>query len=71
MMGLAKSRRSQARIMARVKSTQYANLADFRTISLLAKLHALHAQVAAQEARALPIHPNRNILFSLFGEISP
>ncbi len=54
MRGLAKSRSTQARTMARVKRTQYARRADLRMTSLLAKLQAWQAHVAAQLARAIP-----------------
>ena len=40
--------------MARVKRTQYARRADLRMTSLLAKLQAWQAHVAAQLARAVP-----------------
>ena len=55
MRGLAKSRNTHARIMARVKRTQYARRADLRMTSLLAMLQAWHAHVAAQLARAVPV----------------
>ena len=40
--------------MARVNRTQYARRADLRMTSLLAKLQAWQAHVAAQLARAVP-----------------
>ena len=55
MRGLAKSRNTHAKIMARVKRTQYARRADLRMTSLLAMLHAWQAHVAAQLARAVPV----------------
>ena len=62
-MGLAKSRSTQASSIAAVNSTQYASLADFRITSREAKEQAWQAQVAAQEARALPIQPpNMNMM---------
>ena len=58
MRGLAKSRSTQARTMARVNRTQYARRADLRMTSLLAKLQAWQAHVAAQLARAVPVGSN-------------
>ena len=55
MRGLAKSRNTHARTMARVKRTQYARRADLRMTSLLAMLQAWQAHVAAQLARAVPV----------------
>jgi hypothetical protein len=61
MMGLAKSRNIHASTIANVNRMQYARRADFLIAALDAILQALHAHVAAQEARALPTHPNANI----------
>ena len=62
MRGLAKSRNTQARIMARVKRTQYARRADLRITSLLAMLQAWQAHVAAQLARAVPVCTKGNLV---------
>lgn len=62
MRGFAKSLRSQAKIMARMKRQQYASLALRLITSLLANPQALHAHVAAQLARAAGIQATTNIL---------
>jgi hypothetical protein len=61
MSGLAKSRSTHAAAIASVKSTQYASRADRRMTSLLAKVQAWQAQVAAHEASAEPTHENANM----------
>jgi hypothetical protein len=62
MRGLAKSRRIQARAIAKVKSTQYAKRALLLITSLLANPQAWHAHVAAHDAKADPTHVKANII---------
>lgn len=61
MSGLAKSRSTHAAAIASVKSTQYASRAERRMTSLLAKVQAWQAQVAAHDASAEPTHENANM----------
>ena len=62
MSGLAKSRSTQASAIASVNSTQYASRALRLMTSFDAKVHAWHAQVAAQDAKADPTQENANMV---------